>query len=31
MAKIIIVKKGGHIAAPQPCPFLVDMPEEKRP
>lgn len=30
MAKMIIVKKGGNHTAPQPCPFMVDMPMEKR-
>lgn len=28
MAKIIIVKKGGRITSPQPCPFMIDMPAD---
>ena len=30
MAKIIIVKKGGNITAPLPCPFMVDLPAETK-
>jgi hypothetical protein len=30
MSKIVIVKKSSNKTAPQPCPFLVDVPEEAR-
>jgi hypothetical protein len=30
MAKIVVVKKGGSVAAPMPCPWFVDMPAETK-
>jgi hypothetical protein len=30
VAKIIIVKKGGNITSPQPCPFMIDWGTEKK-
>jgi hypothetical protein len=30
MAKIIIVKKGGSVTSPMPCPFMVDAPAETK-
>ena len=30
MAKIIIVKKGGNITSPQPCPFMIDFGAERK-
>jgi hypothetical protein len=30
MSKIIIVKKSSNKTAPQPCPWMIDAPEETR-
>ncbi len=30
MSKIVIVKKSNSKTAPQPCPFMIDVPEEVR-
>ncbi len=30
MSKMIIVKKGSNPTAPNPCPWVVDMPAESK-